>query len=157
MTLVGDTKAIFLRCSFLSLMVNYPAFGRINVWTILVFSIPESMWATAATMNSDDTAAKWLQVYKKKHGITTWDDLVKAVEEKSGVDDYRSALSELLELKQQGSMEDYTAAFESLQYQICIHNFRYDDEVLFVSHFVKGLKDEIQGLVQLYNFSYQVL
>lgn len=114
-----------------------------------LFNIPESMWASEATMNFDGTTAKWLQVYKEQHGVTTWDELVQAVEEKFGADDYRSALIELLELKQQGSVENCAAAFESLQYQICMHNSGYDDEVLFVSHLVKGLKDEIQGPVQL--------
>ena len=47
-------------------------------------------------------------------------------------------MSELLELKQTDSVEDYAAAFENLQFEITMHNSGFDDT--FVSQFVKGLK-----------------
>jgi hypothetical protein len=30
------------------------------------------MWATYAAMNMDENAAKWLQMYKKKFGVSDW-------------------------------------------------------------------------------------
>ena len=62
-------------------------------------NIDEAFWATAASLNMDGNAAKWLQVYKKKHGLGDWDSFSKAVEEKFGAHDYRDAIEELLALK----------------------------------------------------------
>jgi hypothetical protein len=69
---------------------------------------------------------------------------VAAVEQQFGLDDYRESLNELLELKQLGIVEEYAAAFQSLQFQVCMYNTGYDD-VFFVSQFIKGLKEELQG------------
>ena len=63
-------------------------------------------------------------------------------------DDYRYAIGELLELKQTTTIEDYTAAFENLQFGICMHNDGFDD-TFFVSQFIQGLKPDISGGVQV--------
>jgi hypothetical protein len=48
------------------------------------------------------------------HGFS----LFRAVEDKFGKDDYRKALTDLLELKQIGSVEDYFKEFRELQFQV---------------------------------------
>ena len=45
-----------------------------------LFDIPEHMWFTVASMNFDELAAQWLQVYKKQHKSTSWLKFVLAVE-----------------------------------------------------------------------------
>lgn len=67
-------------------------------------NIPESMWATAASLHMDDNAEKWLQVYKLKHGLGTWTELMTAVEQKFGAYDYQHAIDDLLELHQTGTV-----------------------------------------------------
>jgi hypothetical protein len=52
-----------------------------------IFNIPESTWTTAASLHMKDNAAKWLQVYKLKHGLGNWPVFVSAVEQKFGVYD----------------------------------------------------------------------
>ena len=106
------------------------------------------MWVSMASMNFDKNAAKWLQVYKAQFGLGTWDSFIRAVEEQFGYSDYREALSQLLELKQTGTVEDFVTEFESLQYQVCMHNHGYDEE-FFVSQFLKGLKNDIRAAVQI--------
>jgi len=113
-----------------------------------IFDVPDHMWVSMASMNFDKNAAKWLQVYKAQFGLGTWESFIKAVEEQFGYCDYREALSQLLELKQSGTMEDFVTEFESLQYQVCMHHHGYDEE-FFVSQFLKGLKDEIKSAVQI--------
>ena len=54
-----------------------------------IFNIPESMWVTSASLNMDEHAAKWFQVYKLKHGVSTWSDFISAVEEQFGAYTYR--------------------------------------------------------------------
>ena len=105
------------------------------------------MQATFASLHMDDNAGKWLQVFKRKHGLTDWQSFISAVEEKFGAADYRDAMGELLELTQTTTVEQYAADFENLQYEICMHHEGFDD-LFFVSQFVKGLKYEIGAVVQ---------
>jgi hypothetical protein len=65
-----------------------------------IFNIPECLWTTAASLHTDDTAAKWLQVYKMKVGLGAWDVSVIALEEKFGAYDYRKVVHDLLNLRQ---------------------------------------------------------
>ncbi|WVZ53952.1 hypothetical protein U9M48_004835 [Paspalum notatum var. saurae] len=107
-----------------------------------IFSIKESMWVMAASLHMEGNAAKWFQVFKVQHRVTTWKQFVDAVTEKFGIYEYRDALNDLLDLKQTGTVEDYVAAFVDLQYQISLHNMGLD-AVYFVSQFIKGLKPEL--------------
>ena len=58
-----------------------------------------------------------------------------AVEQKFGKDNYRKVVADLLELKQTGSVEEYYAAFQSQQFQMCMYNSEYG-EVFFTTQFV---------------------
>jgi hypothetical protein len=55
------------------------------------------MWETYASMDMNDNAAKWLQIYKRKHGLGEWSTFVQAVESKFGTNDYKEALAQILE------------------------------------------------------------
>uniref|UniRef100_A0A0A8XZM8 Retrotransposon gag domain-containing protein n=1 Tax=Arundo donax TaxID=35708 RepID=A0A0A8XZM8_ARUDO len=105
------------------------------------------MWVTAASLHMEGNAACWLQVYKLQHGLGSWEQFMQAVEEKFGADDYRKSMAALLSLKQTGSVEEYAKAFEQIRYQVSMHNIGFD-ETFFVSHFVRGLKEDIRGSVQ---------
>jgi hypothetical protein len=104
-------------------------------------------WVRMAAIHFEGPAAQWLRVYRKKVPNPTWLQLVLDVEEKFGKDDYREALTELLELKQTGSVEEYFCEFQELQFQLCMHNEGYDD-LFFASQFVNGLKEELKYTVQ---------
>ena len=69
------------------------------------------------------------------------------VEEEFGLDDLRSAMNDLLELKQTGTVEEYTTQFQALQFDITLHNPHYDD-MFFTTHYISGLKDDIRAIVQ---------
>ena len=135
--------------------MNFPRFNGKNprIWKdkcqdyFGLMNIPESMWATAASLHMDDNAEKWLQVYKLKHCLGTWKELMKAVELKFGAYDYQHAIDELLELQQTGTVEEYVSKFEALQYQVAMHDLGMGD-TYFVSQFIKGLKPEIRYPVQ---------
>ena len=135
--------------------MNFPRFNGKNprIWKdkcqdyFRLMNIPESMWATAASLHMDDNAEKWLQVYKLKHGLGTWQELMTAVEQKFGAYDYQHAIDELLELHQTGTVEEYVSEFEALQYQVAMHDLGMGD-TYFVSQFIKGLKPEIRYPVQ---------
>jgi hypothetical protein len=82
-----------------------------------------------------------------KVGLGDWDTFVRAVEEKFGAYDYRKTVQDLLSLRQEGSIEDYTKKFEAIQFQVSMFNTCFDD-MFFTSHYVNGLRDDIKNLVQ---------
>ena len=47
----------------------------------------------------DELATQWLQVYKKKNKSNFWLQFVLVVEQKFGKDNYRRAMTKLLELQ----------------------------------------------------------
>jgi hypothetical protein len=55
-----------------------------------------------------------------------------AVEEKFGKDDCKKAVTNLLELKQTDSVEDYFREFQELQFQVSMHNDGYGE--LYFAH-----------------------
>ena len=65
-------------------------------------------------MHLQDNAAKWWKTYKLTHPSVTWKQFSADVQEQFGSDDYRSAINELLDLKQTSTVEEYTSKFQSL-------------------------------------------
>ena len=112
-----------------------------------LYKLPEGMWVTAARIHLEGNAAKWYQAYKQNHTFKNWSHFCSVVEEEFGSDDFRSALNDLLELKQQGQVEEYTTQFQSRQYQVNMHNSQYDD-IFYTTQYMRGLKDELRGTVE---------
>jgi hypothetical protein len=69
------------------------------------------MWTTAASLHMEDNTVKWLQVYKLKFGLDSWSEFVAAIETKFGALDYRRAIQDLLVVRQEGTVEEYTRNF----------------------------------------------
>ena len=116
-----------------------------NYFTI--YSIPETLWVTAAAMHLKDNAAKWWQAYKQTHRRLTWKAFCEAVHMEFRSDDYRSAVAELLTLKQSGTVEDYTTQFQSLQFQVSMTGSQVDEQ-FFATTYVHGLKEDIRAGVE---------
>jgi hypothetical protein len=55
---------------------------------------------------------------------------------------HRQAIQDLLALKQEGLIEDYTKEFEAVQFQVSMFNAGLDD-LFFTSHFISAPKDDI--------------
>jgi hypothetical protein len=102
-----------------------------NYFTI--YDIPEHLKVTAAVMHLEGNAAKWWQAYKQNHKPPSWPAFCVLLQNKFGADDFRSAITDLLALKQTGTVEDYTIAFQALQYDISMHNSNYDELFLLPS------------------------
>jgi len=64
-----------------------------------LFDVPQHLWVCVASLNFDEPAAQWLQVYKKHNKSNSWLQFVLAVEQKFGKDNYRKAVTDLLELQ----------------------------------------------------------
>jgi hypothetical protein len=113
----------------------------------LIFDIPEFLWVSMASMSIVGDAARWVRVEKNRGDLGNWTPFMHKVEDKFGAYDYMHALQDLLELQQQGSVEDYVLSFESLQFQIEMHNTGYD-KMFFITQFTRGLKPDISAAVQ---------
>jgi len=112
-----------------------------------IYSIPTNLQVTAATMHLQDNAAKWWQAYKQNHQIPSWKKFCEIVQDKFGADDFKNAIFDLLNLKQTGTVEDYTKAFRALQFELTMHNSHYD-ELFFATNYVEGLRDDIKATVE---------
>jgi hypothetical protein len=147
-------KEVQFNCSTLPKLL-FPKFTGDNprIWIdkcvnhFTIFHIPQWLWTTAASLHMEENSTNWLQVYKMQHVLADWNTFVAAVERKFGAFDYRKAIQELLYVKQEGSVEDYTRDFAAIQYQVSIFNAGFN-EIFFTSHFINGLKEEIKVVVQ---------
>jgi len=66
------------------------------------------MWITAAHLHFEGNAAKWYQAYKQNHTFRNWHHFCAVVEEEFGANDFRTTMNDLLDLKQTGTVVEYT-------------------------------------------------
>lgn len=112
-----------------------------------LYKIPEGMWVIAARVHLKEKAARWYQAFKQKNTFRSWNHFCHEVEQEFGADDFRKAMNDLLELRQTTTVEEYTSQFQTLHYGIMMHQAGYDD-MFFTQHYVKGLKEDIRGIVE---------
>lgn len=67
--------------------------------------------------------------------------------EQFGSDDFRSAINDVLDLKQTTTMEEYTTQFQSLQHDVTMHGSTFDP-LFFATQYVRGPKDDIRAVVE---------
>lgn len=72
----------------------------------LLVDLEPKHWVRMAAVHVTGPAEQWLQVYRRRYRDPTWLQFVLAVEDKFGKYDYRKALTDLLELKQTGRVEE---------------------------------------------------
>jgi len=53
----------------------------------------------------------------------------------------------MLNLKQTGTVEEYTTQFQKLQFQVSMHSGNFD-ELFFATTYVTGLKEDIRAIVE---------
>jgi len=96
--------------------MQFPTFDGENpkIWIdncenyFTIYTIPERLWVTTASMHLQGNAAMWWQAYKQTHRKISWKDFCSTVQSKFGSDDYKSAVQEMLNLKQTETVEEYT-------------------------------------------------
>lgn len=96
-----------------------------------IYRIPQDIWVVSASLHMKENAARWYQVHKIKHGIESWEGFTESFMNKFGAESYPQAMRQLLGLRQQHSLLEYTKEFEEVRYRVAIHNSEID-EVLFV-------------------------
>jgi hypothetical protein len=81
-------------------------------------------------------------------GIGSWAEFSRLVRKEFGAEEYSQVMRPLLSLQQRGGVEEYIEEFEEARYTAAVHNLELD-EAFLVAQFIKGLKEEIQGSVQV--------
>lgn len=135
--------------------MQFPSFdgGQPKIWIdnyqnyFSIYSIPEKLWVTATSMHLTGNASKWFQACKQTHQNIGWKAFCEAVQTKFGSDDYRSAIADILNLKQTSTVEDYTTKFQALQFDVTMHSYNFD-ELFFATTYVNDLKEEIRAVME---------
>ena len=112
-----------------------------------IYQIPDTLWVEAASMHLQDNASKWWQTYKMTYPDVSWQRFSADIQIQFGSDDYRASLNDLLDLKQDTTVEEYTTKFQSLQYDVTMHGGNYDP-MFFATHYVRGLREDIRAMVE---------
>lgn len=76
-----------------------------------IYGISKELKVEAVVMHLEENATNWWQAYKQNHQVTSWTTFCVVVQKKFGADDCRTAITDMLSLKQTGTVEKYTAAF----------------------------------------------
>jgi hypothetical protein len=95
-------------------------------------------------LHMEGNASRWYEIYKLQHGLGSWEEFGDAVRAKFGVEEYSQAMNKLLNVHQKGTVEDYLKEFEGIPYATTVHNPELD-QTMYVAHFIKGLKSELQS------------
>ncbi|XP_004971882.1 uncharacterized protein LOC101768429 [Setaria italica] len=114
-----------------------------------MYHIPYHAWVGFATMHFVKGAAYWFQTYEAMHRVETWPELVIAIFDKFGRDQYQKLMDELLNIKQLSTVEAYHLKFDELQHRVLVHNGNLDD-TFFVTRFMQGLKEDISSVIRLH-------
>jgi hypothetical protein len=113
-----------------------------------LYRVPESVWVVSASLNMEGNVSRWFQIFKIKYGSCSWEEFCEAVLLKFGSEEYSQAMQSLLEIRQTRSVEEYKKVFDEARYATSVHNHDLD-ETLYVAHFIKGLKQELQDRLSL--------
>jgi hypothetical protein len=95
----------------------------------------------------EGNAAIWLQAFRQRHDLGQWPQFITAVEAEFGANDQRQSTKALLNLKQQGTVDEYYREFQELVYLITMYNPHYDEH-FFVTQLINGLKTELRSMVE---------
>jgi hypothetical protein len=94
----------------------------------------------------DGKALVWFQELKASNAVTSWSELVRAIQIWFGRGPYDNPMETLSKLKHEGSLDDYKNQFDILTLKV----HRLPDEHK-LSYFLGGLKNKIRLPVRIFN------
>jgi len=92
-----------------------------------------------ASFHLEGIALQWHRWLTKFRGLLTWEELIKAIQQRFGPTDYEDPSEALTRLKQNTTVAAYQEAFERLSHQV-------DGlpKYFLIGCFIAGLRDEIR-------------
>jgi hypothetical protein len=101
-----------------------------------MYNVPAHVWVYFATINFKGNAELWLQTYEAQHTISSWAELVVAVDQKFGKDLYHNYMKDILSIRQTGDVLEYASRFEQAKHRVLVHN-KVMGEVFFVQKILR--------------------
>uniref|UniRef100_A0ACD6AM41 Uncharacterized protein n=1 Tax=Avena sativa TaxID=4498 RepID=A0ACD6AM41_AVESA len=135
---------------------HFPRFAGENpsLWLDLrdtyftMYETPLHQRVSSAVLYMEGHAALWLQAYKRRTVLGTWEQFCAAVLTEFGEDEYDGQMSKLLQIKQTGSVTEYRKEFETYMYYLISLDPTLNTK-FFVSKFVMGLRSDIRAVVRI--------
>ncbi|KAM0905424.1 hypothetical protein ACQ4PT_017397 [Festuca glaucescens] len=135
---------------------HFPRFSGENpsLWLDLcdtyftMYQTPLHQRVRSAVLYMEGHAALWLQAYKRRTVLGTWEQFCDAVLTEFGEDEYDGQMSKLLQIKQTGSVTEYRKEFETCMYHLISLDPTLNTK-FFVSKFVLGLRSDIRVVVRI--------
>jgi hypothetical protein len=100
-----------------------------------------------ATMHFDGLAARWLQSVHHRIRVVTWSELSSWIYERFGKDQHESLIRQLFHIKQINIVQEYIDKFTELVDQLATYEHSASDHHYYTTHFIDGLKDDIQVVI----------
>jgi hypothetical protein len=136
--------------------MDFPPFDGVDahIWIdkcnayFSLYQIFATFCVSATSLHMSGPTAHWYQNYMHFENFQSWEVFTKAVVSEFEANTHRTKVMELLHLKQTGSVEEYRKKFEQLVYNIRLYDSSLS-EMMVISQFLIGLKDEIRHNVEL--------
>ncbi|TXG72195.1 hypothetical protein EZV62_000774 [Acer yangbiense] len=107
-----------------------------------------TMKVKIASIHLEGKALQWHQMYVKNRMTRDppgWEEYVKALNIRFGVNVFEDPMADLMNLKQLGTLQDYMDKFDLALSRVSL------TEEYTISCFISGLRVELQGLVRIFN------
>lgn len=83
-----------------------------------MYHIPVHQWVSTATLYLDGHAALWCQAFKRRRRNWHWNEFTSEIELEFGHGEFESHMTNILKLKQQGTVLEYKTEFEIAMYHL---------------------------------------
>uniref|UniRef100_A0A0A8XT76 Retrotransposon gag domain-containing protein n=1 Tax=Arundo donax TaxID=35708 RepID=A0A0A8XT76_ARUDO len=114
-----------------------------------IFNIQPELWVSIASLHLSGSAALWWQANNSASVFVSWEEFMGKIGEKFGRMEFQVVLHQFANLKQTGSVLDYTEKFNDLMDTLVAHHQSWEP-MYFVTQFLDGLRDEIRIAVVLH-------
>lgn len=114
-----------------------------------ICGVQPELWVNLAVLHCVGAADQWLQLTQTHNEVQSWEEFMERVSDKFGKEEFQSVVRQFSQLKQTGSVVEYTERLNSLVFNLTIHHQSWDP-IFFVTQYVEGLKGEIKSGVLLH-------
>lgn len=114
-----------------------------------ICGVQPEVWVNLAALHCVGGADQWLQSTSAHTNCQSWDEFMDLVSDKFGKEEFQHMVRQFSQLKQQGTVAEYTERFNGLVFNLTAHHPSWDP-LFFVTQFVEGLRNDIKSVVLLH-------
>lgn len=91
-----------------------------------ICGVQPELWVNLAALHCVGAADQWLQSTSAHVNVRGWDEFMSRVAEKFGKEEFQFVVRQFAQLKQSGSVVEYTEKFNSLVFNLTSHHPSWD-------------------------------